>query len=83
MAVTIIREVEQYRLIADDQNRYAVIESRNGKVFSLHCHHRLEADDTAAGMEVVVCDGWQEKELAVQRFQEMIGEEERLSEIIW
>jgi hypothetical protein len=58
MAVTIVLEEEPYRLITDGDEHYAVIEARDGLVYSLHSHDRQEAADTAEGMAEVVGDGW-------------------------
>ena len=57
MAVTIVLEEEPYRLITDGDEHYAVIEARDGLVYSLHSHDRHEAPDTAEGMAEVVGDG--------------------------
>jgi hypothetical protein len=37
MAVTIVLEEEPYRLITDGGEHYAVIEARDGRVYSLGC----------------------------------------------
>jgi hypothetical protein len=83
MAVTIVLEEEPYRLITDGDERYAVIEARDGRVYSLHSHDRHEAPDTAEGMMAVVGDGWREQSVAIERFQYMIRREARYSELIW
>ena len=83
MAVTIVLEEEPYRLITDGDGHYAVIEARNGRVYSLHSHDRREASDTAEGMAVVVGDGWREQSAAMKRFQYMTRREARYSELIW
>jgi hypothetical protein len=58
MAITIVLEEEPYRLITDGDEHYAVIEARDGLVYSLHSHDRHEAPDTVEGMAAVVSDGW-------------------------
>jgi hypothetical protein len=83
MTITIIHEAENYRLIADGEGHYAVIESLNGAVYSLHSHARHEAPDTPEGMIKVVGDGWCNRKRATQRFLDMLRRERRYSEILW
>jgi hypothetical protein len=83
MAVTIVLEEEPYRLITDGDEHYAVIEARDGRVYSLHSHDRHEAPDTAEGMAAVVGDGWREQSVAMKRFRYMTRCEARYSELIW
>jgi hypothetical protein len=83
MAVTIVLEEDPYRLITDGDGHYAVIEARNGLVYSLHSHDRHEAPDTEEGMAAVVGDGWREQGRAMERFQYMTRREARYSELIW
>jgi hypothetical protein len=83
MAATIVLEEEPYRLITDGADNYAVIEARNGLVYSLHCHGRHEAPDTAEGMAAVVGDGWREQSVAMERFKFMTRREACYSELIW
>jgi hypothetical protein len=83
MAATIVLEEEPYRLITDGAEHYAVIEARNGFVYSLHCHGRHEAPDTAEGMAIVVGDGWREQSVAMERFKFMTRREACYSELIW
>lgn len=84
MNITILREAENYRLIRDDQDRYAVVEVRNGRVYSLNVKHRAEAEDTPAGMiEVIGDDGWSPEAAARRRFRSIVRQERRLSEVIW
>jgi hypothetical protein len=83
MAITIVLEEEPYRLITDGDENYAVIEARDGLVYSLHSHDRQEAPDTAEGMAAVVGNGWREQSAAMKRFKYMIRCEARYSELIW
>ena len=83
MAVTIVLEDKPYRLITDGDEHYAVIEARDGRVYSLHSHDRHEAPDTAEGMIAVVGDGWREQSVAMKPFQYMTQREARYSELIW
>jgi hypothetical protein len=83
MAVTIVLEVEPYRLITDGDEHYAVIEARDGLVFSLDSHDRHEAPDTTDGMAAVFGDGWREQSVAMKRYQYMIQYEARYSQVLW
>jgi len=83
MAVKIVLEEEPYRLITDGDEHYAVIEARNGRVYSLHSHDRHEATDTKEGMAAVIGNGWREKSKAMERYQYMTRREARYSELIW
>jgi hypothetical protein len=79
----IVLEDEPYRLITDGDERYAVIEARDGLVFSLDSHDRREAPDTSDGMAAVVGDGWREQSVALKRYQYMIEYEARYSQVLW
>jgi hypothetical protein len=83
MAVTIVLEEEPYRLITDGDEHYAVIEARDGRVYSLHSHDRHEAPDTAEGMAAVVGDGWRGPGRAMERYYDMTRREARYSQILW
>lgn len=85
MAVSILADDGQYRLISDGQGRYAVIEARADKVYALEPHHRHYAPDNADGMLQVVeaGHGWASKQQAWEVFSEMVADEERYAQIIW
>ena len=83
MAVTIMLDDEPYRLITDGDGHYAVIEARNGLVYSLHSHDRHEAPDTAEGMAAVVGDGWCKPGTAMECYCYMTQREACYSELIW
>lgn len=83
MSISIIREEEPYRLITDGAGRYAVIEARAGRVYSLHGRARHEADDSPDGMAAVVGDGWRDEAAARRRFEAMCRREEGYSKVIW
>jgi hypothetical protein len=83
MAVKIVLEEEPYRLITDGEKHYAVIEARDGLVYSLHAHDRHEAPDTAEGMASVVGDGWRDQGMAMERYRYMTRREARYSQTIW
>jgi hypothetical protein len=83
MAVTIVLEEEPYRLITDGDEHYAVIEARDGLVYSLHSHDRQEAPDTAEGMAEVMGDGWCKPAMAMECYHYMIRHEVRYSQTLW
>lgn len=67
-----------------DGDRAAVIEARDGKVYSLHAHDRREALDTPAGMLAVIGDdGWQPPQAANQRFDDLGRSGDDLAKEIW
>ena len=69
--------------ITDGDGHYAVIEARNGLVYSLHSHDRREASDTAEGMAAVVGDGWCRPGTAMECYCYMTQREACYSELIW
>jgi hypothetical protein len=83
MRIRVIQEDEPYRLITDGRGHYAVIEARDGYVYSIHPHHRHEALDTPAGMVCVVGDQWCDRDEALKQYQLMVRRETRYAEIIW
>lgn len=84
MAIHIVAENKPYRLVRDDDGRYAVVEARAGKVYSLHGRDRRHADDTPEGIAAVVGeDGWRDEQRARERFEFMCRREERYGQIIW
>lgn len=67
-----------------DGDRAAVIEARDGKVYSLHTHDRREALDTPAGILAVIgADGWQPPQVARQRFEDLGRRGDDLSKDLW
>jgi hypothetical protein len=83
MNAMIVYKQDQYRLITDGNGRFAVVEARAGKVYSLHAQGRREAQDTEGGMELVVGNDWQARDQARRRFHEMLRSEEHYSQVIW
>ena len=83
MAIMIVLEDEPYRLITDGDEHYAVIEARDGLVYSLDSHDRHEAPDTAEGMAAVVGDGWCKPGTAMEYYCYMTQREACYSELIW
>ncbi len=83
MALKIVHEVEPYRMVTDGRGHFAVLEARNGRVYTLHCHDRREAPDTPDGMEAAVAGCWCEHEEAARRLLFMARSEKHYSETIW
>ncbi|HZH28131.1 MAG TPA: hypothetical protein VEY95_13205 [Azospirillaceae bacterium] len=83
MGISVVHEAAQYRMITDGNGRYAVIEVRNGLVYSLHPRDRREAPDTPEGMAAVAADQWCDHQKAGTRFVEMLRNETRYAETIW
>lgn len=79
----VVQQEETYRLIAD-RGGYAVVEVRNGRVYSLAAGGRAEADDTPEGMSTVVGSaGWMAENEARALFRSAVKGERRFGEIIW
>ncbi len=83
MAVRIVHEVEPYRMVTDGEGRYAVLEARNGRVYTLDCHCRREAPDTPEGMEAAARGCWCGHGEAARRLLFMARSERRYGETIW
>ncbi len=83
MSVRIVHEVDQYRMVTDGGGRYAVLEARNGRVYTLHCRGRREAPDTPEGMAMAVGACWCRHEEAASRLLFMARSEKRYGETLW
>lgn len=84
MAIQVLDYKETYRLITDGQGRYAVIEARCNRVYSLHGHHRREGPDTEEGMACVVGpDGWCDERCARRCFDGAVKGELYLKQMLW
>jgi hypothetical protein len=80
----IVAEKECYRLVGDGRGRFAVLEVRADRVYSLDPRHSSEADDTPEGMaEVVGPRGWRSREDAARLFKHMVNGERHLAETLW
>ena len=72
------------RVIHDGRGRYAVIEARAGRVYSLDAQHSVEALDTPEGMaQVVGPQGWVSRDEAARVFRSIVKEGKHLAETIW
>lgn len=91
MSIDIIAETDSFRLIRRNGTKgetdrvFAVVESRNGKVWSLETHGpRHCAEDNETGMEKVVPpEGWQSAAMAKATFDEVASEGEIYPKVIW
>lgn len=82
--VEIVSEKECYRIIGDGRGRYAVVEVRAERVYSIDPQHSCEAEDCEDGMMSVVGPrGWRSRESAAQLFKHMVNGERHLAETLW
>ena len=82
--IDVIAEKETYRLIGDGAGRFAVVEVRAGRVYSLDPQHSAEAEDTLHGMAKVVSPrGWRSREEAARLFRAMVSGEAHLARTLW
>lgn len=82
--VKIVEQHNPYRLIRCRGRGHAVVEARAGRVYSMHCSHRREADDSETGMLAVVDpDGWVAEDEARTRYRGLIETGERFAKTIW
>ena len=80
----IVAEKESYRIVGDGRGRFAVVEVRAGRVYSLDPQHSLEAEDTPEGMaQVVGPRGWRSRDDAAKLFKHMVNGERHLAETLW
>lgn len=83
--VDIIDQHETFRLIRDTATgRHAVVEARDGRVYSLHGRDRASQEDTPEGMaRLVEPDGWRDPAQARAVFDEAVRGGEDLAKEIW
>ena len=80
-----MRVVEQrppYLLIAVD-DRFAVVERRNGKLYNLHCGHREPAVMTDSGARFIVGKDWCDERTARHLFDDVTTRYADLAEHLW
>lgn len=84
MAIEIVERADSFRLISDGRGRFAVVEARAGHVYSVHGHHRREAEDCERGMiEVVGEDGWFDEAAARRCLEEASKGGDAYARMIW
>lgn len=83
--IDIIDTHGSFRLIRDtDSGRHAIIEERDGKVYTLHPRDRSGQPDTQEGMATLVePDGWLDPAEAQIKFDEVTREGDDLAKEIW
>lgn len=82
--IDIIERADSFLLISDGKGRFAVVESRNGHVYSIHGHDRREAPFDEEGMRHVVGDdGWFDEDSARQALRQARGDGETFARVIW
>lgn len=84
-AVDIIATHGSFRLIRDRASgRHAVVEARDGKVYSLSADDRGGEPDSPAGMaRLVEPDGWRDEAQARAIFAEVADGGDHLAKTIW
>lgn len=84
MSIEIVERADSFLLISNCQGAFAVVEARNGHVYSVHGHHRREAPYSEEGMvRVVGEDGWFDEESARETLRKAQGDGETYARIIW
>ncbi len=82
--IQVIAEKESYRLIGNGRGRFAVIEARAGRVYSLDPQHSAEAEDSPAGIAAVIGPrGWRSRDDAARLFRAMVSGERHYAETLW
>ncbi|MGO8915937.1 MAG: hypothetical protein ACLQJR_08520 [Stellaceae bacterium] len=80
--IRIVEERAPYLLIAYE-TRFAVVERRNGKLYSLHCGRRAPAVMTDAGALAVVGKNWCDEKSARRVFSDIVASYAELAEHLW
>ena len=82
--VSIVAEAGSFRTVHCHGRGYAVIEMRDGCVYSVDPHHTRCAPDNAAGIHCVVAEtGWMSKPDARRQFNNLVSAGQRLARKIW
>lgn len=79
--VRIVERHAPYLLIAR-QDRFAVVERRNGKLYNLHCGRRTPGEMTDTGALDVVGKDWCDEDMARRLFNEVTTRYDDLAEHI-
>jgi hypothetical protein len=77
--VRIMEERAPYLLLARD-DRFAVVERRNGRLYNLHGHDRGPAPMTDAGALSIVGRDWCDEWTARRMFSDIVGRYAELAE---
>ncbi len=62
---------------------FAVVESRNGRIYDAHRQRRADYDDTSQGIAAAVGNGWTDETTARRFFAELTGHGEELAQRLW
>jgi hypothetical protein len=81
-AIRIVEERAPYLLIAH-KAQFAVLERRNGKLYSLHGRHRAPASMSDAGAHAAVGTGWRDEKTARRIFSDVVTRYTDLAEHLW
>jgi hypothetical protein len=80
--VSVVDRHGSHRLVAWDR-RFAVVESRNGKIYCLGSGNRPGFAETAEGIIAAVGEGWTDEAEARRLFDEIAQRGEALAQRIW
>jgi hypothetical protein len=80
--IHIVEERAPYLLLRRDNDQFAVVEQRAGKLYSLHCGRREPEPPTDTSADHAVGRGWCEESAARQLFEEVTIQYRTLAEIL-
>ncbi len=80
--IRIVEERAPYLLISY-RATFAVVERRNGKLYSLHGGPRAPAPMTPAGAQAVVGTDWSDEKTARRVFNDVVARYAELAEHLW
>lgn len=81
-SIHIVAESAPYLLIVRE-DRFAVVERRNGKIYNLHSLHRRPALMTDAGALSIVGGDWCDELTARRLFSDVVSRYIELAERLW
>ena len=81
-SVHIVEERAPYLLLARGRH-FAVVERRNGQLYSLRCGPRAPAPMTDKGAAALIGDGWSDETSARRTFDEVASRYTELAERLW
>jgi hypothetical protein len=81
-SVHIVEERAPYLLLARGHH-FAVVERRNGQLYSLHCGRSAPAPMTDEGAAAVIGDRWSDEFSARRTFEEIASRYTELAERLW
>jgi hypothetical protein len=81
--IHIADERAPYLLLVRDDDQFAVVERRAGKLYPLHCGRREPEPPTDAGAEHAIGYGWCEECAARRVFENVTTQYRKLAETLW